>query len=260
MVMLTFIIPVRHLSVEDDSRLDLMMQTFRSIAAQQSPDWKAIVVANRGAELPDLPPKFDVVAVDFPYRPLPSPEVDLEAMYNAIRDDKGARVRAGVAAAGPDGHIMVADYDDLVSRRLAGFVAQHHVDPGWYIRRGYKYDGSTWLQTCPHFDMHCGTSLIVRADLLQPPTDADELPGFIRFSIGSHKFLRGQLAENGTPLRPLPFEGALYRVGHAQSSVGTRSFRRQLTLRSTITSPRRTFRVFRRLRRLTPRLKDEFFG
>ena len=260
--MLTFIIPVRHQdSVEDWSRVhDLMSETVRSIAAQSSPDWKAIVVANEGAILPDLPQGFTVVRVDLAHRRLPSAEVDLEAMYNAVRDDKGARIWAGIEVAGNDGHIMVTDYDDLVSRRLAEFVAQHPEAAGWYIDRGYKYDGSAFLQRCPHFSKVCGTSLIVRADLLRPPTDAGVTPDFIRYSIGSHLFLRTELAQRGTPLQPLPFAGALYRVGHAQSSVSSRSVRGQLTLQAAITSPRRTFRVTRRLRRLTPQLRDEFFG
>jgi hypothetical protein len=139
-------------------------------------------------------------------------------------------------------------------------VAQHPGVAGWYIDRGYKYDGSELLQRCPNFNRVCGTSLVVRADLMQPPAATGVTPEFIRLSIGSHLFLRSQLAERGFPLQPLPFDGAVYRVGHPQSSVASQAFRDQLTLHAALTSPRRTFRVLRRLRRLTPQLKGEFFG
>ena len=54
---LTFIIPVRH---QDNARDWALLkanltQTAASIASQTHPGWRALVVANEGADLPDLP-------------------------------------------------------------------------------------------------------------------------------------------------------------------------------------------------------------
>src|SRR4051812_47151661 len=82
----TFVIPVRH---PDNARnwpalIARLAETARSIAAQTDDGWRAIVVANSGAELPPLPAGFDTVRVTFP----PNPLYDLtndnrEAVYDA---------------------------------------------------------------------------------------------------------------------------------------------------------------------------------
>ena len=69
---LTFVIPVRH---QDNARdwgklKSNLTATVKSIASQESTDWKAIIVANRGADLPALPAGFDVKWVDFASNPL----------------------------------------------------------------------------------------------------------------------------------------------------------------------------------------------
>ena len=54
----TFIIPVRHQSNSKDwSSLKVnLAQTITSISAQTNKNWHAVIVANQGADLPDLPP------------------------------------------------------------------------------------------------------------------------------------------------------------------------------------------------------------
>src|SRR5690606_10870385 len=97
--MLTFIIPVRHQdNARDWSLLKAnLSQTAASIASQTDTGWRALVVANEGADLPPLPPGFDVVRVTFPPNRLHElGEADLEAVYDAFRADKGRRVLAGM--------------------------------------------------------------------------------------------------------------------------------------------------------------------
>src|ERR1700721_354719 len=65
---LTFIVPVRHQdnapSWQNVKRH--LSDTILSISQQQGEGWKAIIVANHGADLPDIPPGFEVTRVDFP--------------------------------------------------------------------------------------------------------------------------------------------------------------------------------------------------
>lgn len=68
MTLVTFIIPVRHQeNARDWSRLKAnLTQTVASISNQTNGDWRGIIVANEGADLPDLPEKFSAVRVTFP--------------------------------------------------------------------------------------------------------------------------------------------------------------------------------------------------
>ena len=68
MSLVTFIIPVRHQdNARDWSLLKAnLVQTIASISNQTNDDWRGIIVANEGADLPDLPERFGVVRVIFP--------------------------------------------------------------------------------------------------------------------------------------------------------------------------------------------------
>src|SRR5579862_1324767 len=69
---LTFVIPLRHpYNSTDWSALKRRLaQTIRSIAGQDDARWRAIIVANEGSDLPQLPYKFSLKQVDFPPNPL----------------------------------------------------------------------------------------------------------------------------------------------------------------------------------------------
>ena len=265
--MLTFVIPLRHPANSPDwSALKRRLsQTLRSIAAQDHERWRAIVVANRGADLPALPDRCVVREVAFPPNALfERGESELEKFRDACREDKGRRVLAGVEAAGARGHLMVVDDDDLVSRRLAGFVAEHAGENGWYVENGYLWgDGGRLLYEYADFSSFCGTSHIVRADLYGvsvsdgvPPDEAR-----VRRLFGSHIYLREHLAACGRPLAPLPFAGAVYRIGHAGAHSRSRGLLREVFLRrEVLRRPLEGIRRLSRLRVLTPALRREFFG
>jgi hypothetical protein len=102
--------------------------TIRSIAAQDDKRWHAVIVANHGADLPELPEGFDVCRVDFPPNQIHQQgDASKEDFYNAFRIDKGRRVLAGMLHARDCGHFMIVDDDDFVSRRLTGLAAS---EPG----------------------------------------------------------------------------------------------------------------------------------
>jgi len=172
---LTFIIPVRHQeNCRDWPTLKAhLTDTIRSICAQDNPNWNAVIIANYGAELPDLPTGFHVKRVDFLPNPLHEQgQADKETFYESVRFDKGRRILAGMLDAGTMGHVMVVDDDDFVSRRLTSFVAEHRTANGWYIQHGYVWgDQGKLLYLYAGFSAFCGTSHIIRADLYElPPT------------------------------------------------------------------------------------------
>lgn len=220
--MLTFVIPIRHPSsiAEPDVAKALMAETFASVAAQTHPDWRCVIAAEADAALPELPAGFEVVWTDIPAPDMPDIRLDKRGNRQAVRMDKGARIMTALVAAQPEGHVMVVDYDDFISRRLAAHCAEHPDADGWYVESGWLYGGGAFVNAYPEkFSRLCGTSILVHSRLLRIP----QTPGDIDFDyagrmLGDHVFIRPELEEAGTPLVPLPFPGAIYRVGHRNSA------------------------------------------
>jgi hypothetical protein len=262
--MLTFIIPVRHPhNAKDWNRLKTeLSQTVLSISSQNCDEWKAVVVANEGADLPSLPAGFDVRWVDFPPNDLyEQGSADKDRFYDAFRLDKGRRVLAGMQHAGRAGHMMIVDADDFVSNQLAAFVASHPRDAGWYLADGYMWtDGGSLLYVCPDFHKLCGTSHIIRADLYGLPHQLKDVPeSYIRKLLGSHIFVDTHLQSNGTPLSQLPFLGAVYRVGHLSAHSKSKGIISQLFLdKHVMAHPFGILKRTLRLRFLNESLQEEF--
>jgi hypothetical protein len=262
---LTFVIPMRHQDTAKSwQRIRKnLSETIASITNQDSDGWKAIIVANHGADLPDLPKGFDVKRVDFPPNELPEPgTVEKEQIYDAIRIDKGRRLLAGMLHAGEMGHVMTVDNDDFISRRLTSFVAANPKANGWYVRDGYVWsDGGRILFQFTDFSRLCGTSHIVRSDLYQLPSSletADET--YIKRMIGSHLFLHDHLDQTGNPLEPLPFVGAIFRTNHPESGSQSSTLKRYFFRRQMLTNPKVFYHRVRRLHLKTRRIDEEFMG
>jgi hypothetical protein len=261
---LTFIIPVKHpANAEDWNQVKLHLgETIRSIDGQDRTGWKAVIVANHGAELPDLPGGFEVKRVDFPPNQLYRQSLAEAEAIEALRIDKGRRVLAGMLHAGDMGHVMVVDDDDLISRRLTSFVAANRLANGWYVREGLIWhDGSRLLYRFKDFSRLCGTSHIVRADLYKLPPDFDSADETcVRRMLGSHIYLKDDLEACGTPLVPLPFVGAVYRTGHAESWGRFRGISKFFVRERLLLDPRKLYRRISRVRIKTHRIEKEFFG
>lgn len=266
MTTLTFLIPVRHPDNSPDwSRLKAnLAQTVASIAAQTSGDWRGIIIANEGADLPALPERFSVERVTF------SPNLrhdkgsgSPDEFLDAFRMDKGRRVLKGMLRARQSRFFMIADDDDFVSARLAEFVTAHPDANGWTIDRGYVWDdGGKLLYQHPQLNHVCGTTLIVRSDLYDLPADFDSAtPDYIKTMLGSHRRIATLLSERGTPLASLPFPGAIYRVGHSGSHSQTPSILKQYVFNSgTFRRPHLLLKNLLRLRPVDIAAKREFFG
>jgi glycosyltransferase involved in cell wall biosynthesis len=263
---LTFVIPLRHPQNSADwpALKRRLADTMRSIGGQDDARWRAIIVANRGSDLPPMPDNFTVKHVDFPPNPMYDRGAnDLEVFRDTFRMDKGRRVLAGMLEAERSGYVMVVDDDDFVSCRLTSFVADHLGESGWYMRTGYIWgDGGRLLYEYSDFSKFCGTSHIIRTALLNLPVSVEATdPDYIRKIFGSHIFIREYLAERGTPLQPLPFVGAIYRVGHAGAhSKSGGLFKQVIFNRELLKNPLKIVGRFARMRLLDADLRHDFWG
>ncbi|MBY2962035.1 glycosyltransferase family 2 protein [Rhizobium leguminosarum] len=266
MTLVTFIIPVRHQDNARDWQLlkTNLEQTMISISNQTNPDWRGIVVANEGADLPELPEKFSVERVTFP----PNDMHELgkgskEGFLDAFRADKGRRVLMGMLRARDSEFFMIADDDDLVSAHIVQYVSENRQANGWMIDRGFIWDsGGKLLFAYNDFSHLCGTSLIVRSDLYKIPESFGDAPlEWIKTMLGSHVRIAVILAERGAPLSTLPFRGAVYRVAHGGSHSQAPSLVFKYFLnRETLKNPKRLLTNLSRLRIVDGNTRREFFG
>ncbi|WP_420143848.1 hypothetical protein [Sphingobium sp.] len=264
--LLTFIIPVRH---QDNARdwnklCDNLRQTMASISGQQHAGWRAVVVANEGAQLPPMPDGFSVEHVNFPPNDLHEiTAANKQSVYDAFRFDKGRRVLRGMLSARDTKFFMIVDDDDFVSAHLTGYVARHCDMNGWKVEKGFVWgDGGRLLYKHNDFANFCGTSLLVRADLYDLPDrfeDADE--DYIKTMLGSHVQIGRILAQRGTPLAPLPFRGAVYRIGHRGAHSKSPGLAGMYFFNwGSVRQPHRILINLKRLRYLDRRRRAEFFG
>lgn len=260
---LVFVVPVRHPeSVRDWSIVQgYLRQTLASIAAQTSYNWECVVVCNKGALLPNMPPNCRVIRVDLPLPYMPDRETELEAYYDAVRNDKGLRIHAGLHEISENAHVMVVDADDFVHRRLAEFVDARRDDVGWNISQGFVWSGGSWCFAQSGFHLMCGTSHIIRRDLLGSFSAADGQTDIaaIKRRLGSHIFIHADLATQGYPLQDLPFAGAVYRVGNPQSVTGSGQLAAVMTPPGDFFEHPRTFvRKLLRYRRVSSTVRQDF--
>ncbi len=267
MTLVTFIIPVRHqANARNWSLLKTnLAQTVASIANQSHGDWRGIIVANEGADLPARPGRFDVEWANFPPNDLHErgQAGNVEDFRDAFRIDKGRRVLQGMLRARDSRFFMIVDDDDFVSARLVQYVAEHPNRNGWIINRGYIWDhGGKLLLGYDDFNHVCGTSLIIRSDLYGLPAKLEDAsPDWIKSMLGSHHRINEVLAERGTPLAPLPFHGAVYRVAHAGSHSQTPGLLRRFFLnRRALKQPKLWLRNLCSLRLVGTATRREFFG
>lgn len=207
--MLVFMIPLKSArSAASWQRVsELFAGTIASVCAQTSGDYRAVVACH---ELPEgyfSHPKVEFIQIGHPPPPLSD--------RKARRVDKKRKLYAAFQRArhySPN-HVMFLDSDDLVSKRVAEYVAGRPAENGWYLRSGYIHCGN---QERVHFERRrfhqwCGSSHIVRPELLEFRLRPGEALHYM------HRFLVRDLKERNIRLSVLPFPGAMYRVSHGDN-------------------------------------------
>jgi hypothetical protein len=136
-------------------------------------------------------------------------------------EDKWRKVRIGLLAASglAPCHLMIMDADDLASNRLAGHVALNPTSHGWYFDQGWMYDNNSHfiLKRWRDFDKVCGSSSIIRFNAEDFPK-IEKTPNVI-LDFG-HSVIREAMVRRGTPLKPLPFAGAIYVLNTGENDSG----------------------------------------
>jgi hypothetical protein len=231
--LLTFLTSLRHPANAVDYRRvgELLAQTLRSATAQKNDAFEVVVVGNLKPDI-EWPNQARFVQVDFP---APEAAKSVGMSREAVLRDKGTKLAVAMLASDPaTTHFMTLDADDLVSNRLAGYVASQtvHSSPGWAIDRGYVFHAPASITLLRSgFNEVCGTSLIFdrnTIDVPDLPTGASQdeiIGGFgnrVTFDLlGSHKHLRKHCEEAGRPLGILPFPGAAYAIGTGENWWGS---------------------------------------
>jgi hypothetical protein len=242
--MLIFLIPLKSARVAGcwDRVSRLLSRTVASACAQTSPDFQIIVACHEIPEGDFAHPALQFVQAEYP---APSPSDPSE-----MRADKQCKLQIALnrAMEYAPSHVMFLDGDDLVSRRLAAFVAAHTAENGWYLPSGYFYcEQQPYLHfERRRFDQWCGSAHIIRPALL------DFLPRWDDRLVFDHRQLTTLLQDHGTPLRPLPFPGGVYTIAHGDNFND---------YESVLWSSHPFWRPLRRMvfhRSITPGIRQEF--
>lgn len=216
--MLLFIIPVksRKAATSWSELCKLFERSLRSVCNQTSSEFRVIVVCNEKPSINFHHPNVKYLEVDFPV-----PAAD----YGSKVEDRAKRVVAGILAGKElqPTHVMSVDADDCISKQIAAFVNQHKPKNGWFVNSGFEYEEGNKKISIRKKDFHrlCGTCNIINYQLFNLPEKMlpyDQLTGYDRF-LGGHPLAKGDLAERGTPIEPLPFPGAIYIRDKAGESV-----------------------------------------
>ncbi|WP_017314629.1 hypothetical protein [Mastigocladopsis repens] len=215
--MLVFVIPLK--SPQASKSWELVTKLFerciKSICNQTSLEYRVIVVCHEQPRLEFHHPHITYIEVDFP----PPNEPDA---FSVGHTDKGRKILKGLIHAQEfsPSHTMAVDADDCVSKYLAEFVNQNHNCHGWFINKGYKYQNSSDYVYIKRRNFYkiCGTCNILRYDLNQLPEkpEYNRGYGYYKFYV-DHEKVRDNLAEKGTPIKPLPFPGAVYIVSTGEN-------------------------------------------
>ncbi|MDJ0571725.1 MAG: glycosyltransferase family A protein [Pleurocapsa sp. MO_192.B19] len=207
--MLCFIIPVKSAQVSGSWELvsKLFERTIKSVCNQTISDFRVIVVCHEKPNIEFEHPNVTYIEVD-----LPIPTWNDNTDHASREQDKQKKIFTGLIYArkfNPT-HIMFVDADDCVSKNLAEFVSQNSQCNGWFIGRGYEYrDGSkSLLLRRKKFHLKCGTTFIIRYDLIVPKEDIkiDDIDKSFLY----HQNILKIMSKKGSSLELLPFEGAVY--------------------------------------------------
>ncbi|MBK8815982.1 MAG: glycosyltransferase family 2 protein [Methylococcaceae bacterium] len=235
--MLVFITSLRHPQNSSDYRKveHLLARTLNSVCAQTDNRFQVIVVCN---QIPsDIPTFTNVhyVKVGFP---APSEANQARTGMSAVLKDKGTKYVISLKKAeefNPE-YVMFFDADDYLHKDIAGFVNTHPGENGWYVDKGFVYrDGGLLISETDHFNQVCGSSHILKFDLLRQP-DAVTLNAsqdsimelidheFLFSVLGGHRKITAWFSERNLPLKAFPYAAAIWLTNTGENHSGVSFF------------------------------------
>lgn len=235
--MLVFITSLRHPQNSSNyAKVEqLLDRTLRSVCAQTDDRFKVVVVCN---QIPTGIPAFinvHYVKVDFP----PPSEVNqARTGLPAVLKDKGTKYVIGLKKAeefNPD-YIMFLDADDYLHKDIAGFVNAQGKENGWFVNQGYVYrDGGLLLSKTDNFNQVCGSSNILKFDLVRQPDSItlnscqDSIMAavdndFLFSVLGGHRKIPAWFEERNKTLKAFPFAAAIWLTNTGENHSGVSFF------------------------------------
>lgn len=208
----TFAIPVKPRAVSFDWNrvIGNLRATLDSVLASRNPDFRVLLAAHDDLDV-QADDRVAVLPVDFAHVAEPQ----------AGFSDKQAKLRfigSVLHAEGYEGYVMYLDADDLVSRRLVGYVLEDDNRHGYLLRQGYRLD--ILSQNLTHqrvdFDKSCGSCFVgwfTNADF--PEDYHDRTAYFCQFLRHTECF--EVASRHGRPPVDVPFPAAVYVTNHADS-------------------------------------------
>jgi hypothetical protein len=219
--MLVFIIPLKSAKVSQswDKVSQLLDRTLQSIYRQTSTDFQVVIVCHDRPNLAHPYPNLEYVEVDLP---IPNVQDVLEKMTDQARK---FWIGLHYARKFDSSHTMFVDADDCLHCELVSFVNKHPEQNGWFLSKGYEYiDGSPRIKLRQKgFEQYCGTSNIVRTDILNDYIAETQLADIQDHSFLQHTTLPYKLKERGIELQPLPFPGVVYITNNSENIMYQRS-------------------------------------
>lgn len=233
--MLYFGIPLRAREVSHDWNhvSALFERTLRSILSQTDANIHVLVGCH---EIPDVPEKEDS-RVEFLVSSTPVPKDKDEMMLDKGYKDQMIAVRLRELGGG---FLMMVDSDDIVSSRIAAYVADHPDANGFLSRYGYVWnEGAPYVKRMLDPWKVCGSCAVVRYESEDLP---ERIPDGLldrswekRFICRlPHRQIPVAMKERGRELSRIPFPTTVYVRGtgdnHSMLLGGDLGPRRKLEL------------------------------
>jgi hypothetical protein len=197
--MFVFIVPLKSPArTESWQRLSAVCdRTLRSICSQTLQKFRVIIVCNQRPDVTLNHSAIEYVEVE-----------DRPSDFGAR--DKWRKIKIGLIESQKYNprFVMHCDADDCINRNLVEF-SEHHPDAsGWYFSKGWIWrEASQWIfHRSADFQTICGTCRIMRFDDLKDHLHEE-------FPLFAHK----ETTIFGATLKPLPFKGAIYVLGHGEN-------------------------------------------
>lgn len=217
---LCFVVPFISKQIAKDWEFQnvLLHRTVASLLNQEHENFSAVVVGHDQPTFPLSDDRIHWLPVDFPLEisdrdPMETASRDLEIKWT----DRGRKLYYGTEVARQLGatHILPVDSDDLVSRRLAGIVAQSPERSGWIFWSGYRYyEGEDCVQLkARRFFEECGTGAILKIADTPIPAEPEYDRGYTyyRFLL-NHAYIERKMNDARCAVARLPFPAAVYVI------------------------------------------------